>query len=428
MAALTFRGKERRDTRGGVVLNYPGMNPFQTALEQLNRAAQLGNISSEVLERLRHCDREITVALPVRMDSGIQEWFTGYRVEHNNARGPYKGGIRYHEQVEMNEVRALALWMTLKCAVVGIPMGGGKGGITVSPKRLSAGERERLTRAWAGAMADVLGPEKDVPAPDVNTTSQDMDWIADEYARITGDKSGAVITGKSITHGGSHGRGTATAQGGFYVFEALREALELPTVCSVAIQGFGNAGQHAAQLWASAGHRVICVSDTHGSAYDSDGLDIAAVSAHKEHTGSVGSFLGVKQGMSTDPLFIECDLLIPAALEQQITKENVQNIRARAILELANGPTTPEADDALYARGIQVIPDILANAGGVTVSFYEWEQNRRGEVWSEKEVFEKLQPTMQEQARMVHRIAGEHATDLRRGAFLLALQRLNEAI
>ncbi|KKW34754.1 MAG: Glutamate dehydrogenase [Candidatus Uhrbacteria bacterium GW2011_GWC2_53_7] len=314
------------------------VNAFQTALAQLERAAQLKKIDSKIFERLRHLDREVVISIPVTMDDGMQKIFTGYRVEHNNARGPYKGGIRYHQDVDINEVRALALWMTMKCAVAGIPMGGGKGGVTVNPKDLSEGELERLTRGWAKGMMDILGPRKDVPAPDVNTRSVEMDLIADEYAKATGDASGAVITGKSLEHGGSEGRGTATAQGSFYVFEALREKIGLPEKCRVVIQGFGNAGLHAAEIWTRAGHVLVATSDSKGAVYKEDGLDVAALSAHKKTTGSVVNILGAATITNAELLTTECDLLIPAALENQITSANAADIKAKVVFELANGP------------------------------------------------------------------------------------------
>lgn len=404
------------------------MNPFETALAQLKRAASLTSIDANVLERLHHTKREVMISIPIMMDDGSQKIFTGYRVEHNNARGPYKGGIRYHEQVEINEVRALAFWMTMKCAVAGIPMGGGKGGVTVNPKELSEGELERLSRGWAQGMMDILGPQKDVPAPDVNTRSVEMDWIADEYARATGDVSGAVITGKSLERGGSEGRGTATAQGGFYVFEALREKLGLPDVCRVVVQGFGNAGLHAAEIWTRAGHVLIATSDSKGAVYREEGLDVALLSAHKKATGSVIGFAGSRTITNAELLTLDSDLLIPAALENQITIENAKDIKAKAILELANGPTAIDADDLLFAGMVPVIPDILANAGGVIVSTYEWEQNLKGEKWSEQEVFAKLKTNLEAQAWHVWEEAEKASTDLRRGAFILALKRLEEVM
>ncbi|MBI2484909.1 Glu/Leu/Phe/Val dehydrogenase [Candidatus Uhrbacteria bacterium] len=404
------------------------MSAFETALTQLDRAASLTHLPHDVLERLRHPDREIMVSIPVRMDDGTLRMFTGFRVEHNNARGPYKGGIRYHEQVEINEVRALSLWMTMKCAVAGIPMGGGKGGVTVNPKTLSKGELERLSRGWVRALADVLGPRKDVPAPDVNTTPEIMAWMSDEFGKITGDMSGAVITGKPIEHGGSEGRGTSTAQGGFYVFEELRGRLSLPEHCRVAIQGFGNAGLHAAYLWTQAGHTLTAASDSKGAIYKADGIDPADLEAHKKTTESVTGFAGSQTISNAELLTSDCDVLIPAALENQITKDNAAAIRASVIFELANGPTNVEADDILFARGIPVVPDILANSGGVTGSYFEWEQNLQGEHWSEVDVFAKLEPLMREQARAVFDRATAAKTDLRRGAFILALERLAEAM
>lgn len=403
-------------------------NPFENALLQLTRANAAKAFSPELIERLKAPNREIRVSIPVRMDDGSLRVFEGYRVEHNNARGPYKGGIRYHQDTDINEVKALALWMTMKCAVAGIPMGGGKGGVTVNPKELSKGELERLSRGWVRALSDVLGPQKDVPAPDVNTTPEIMAWMADEFGKITGDTSGAMITGKPLDKGGSEGRGTATAQGGFYVFDALREKLGLPEKCRVVIQGFGNAGDHAAALWAGAGHAVIAVSDSRGAIVSESGLDIAAVTAHKKATGSVVGFSGTRPATNDELLALECDLIIPAALENQIRADNVASIRAKAIMELANGPTTPEADDALFARGVAVVPDILFNAGGVTVSTFEWEQNLKGEHWTEAEVFERLKTIMDREANEIFATAQSLRTDLRRAAFVVALGRLEDAM
>ncbi len=402
-------------------------NPFENALLQISRAAAVRAFAPAFLESLRHPKREIRVAIPVRMDDGSQRIFEGYRVQHDNARGPYKGGIRFHQDTDIDEVRALALWMTMKCSLAGLPMGGGKGGVTVDPKTLSKGELERLSRGFVRALVDVLGPEKDVPAPDVNTTPEIMAWMADEYARLTGDGSGAVITGKPLDRGGSEGRGKATALGGFYVFQTLRARLGLPERCHVAVQGFGNAGRHAAELWAAAGHRVVAVSDSRGGVHDEGGLDVAAVAAHKDATGSVVGFPGARTVTNEALLELACDLLVPAALENQLTAANAGRIRATAVLELANGPTTPEADDALFASRVHVVPDILANAGGVTVSTFEWEQNLRGERWSEEEVLEKLSANIRAQAEATWARAKELHTDMRRAAFALALERLEEA-
>ncbi|MEN9557922.1 MAG: glutamate dehydrogenase oxidoreductase protein [Candidatus Parcubacteria bacterium] len=402
--------------------------PFEQALKQLERANAVRTIPVGLRERLAKPMREVRANLAVRMDDGSTRFFEAYRVQHNNLRGPFKGGIRFHSQTDIEEVRALAFWMTLKCTVAGIPMGGGKGGITVDPKALSAGERERLSRAFVRAFADVLGPQKDVPAPDVNTTAEIMDWMTDEFQNATGDTTRATFTGKSLANGGSEGRGTATAQGGFFVFEALRATLNLPASCTVAIQGFGNAGTHAAEIWRAAGHRIVAVSDSKGTIFMAEGLDPAAVETHKRATGSVANFPGATTLPAEAILATECDLLIPAALEGQFRADNVAAVRARAILELANGPTTPEADDALFARGIPVVPDILANAGGVTVSTFEWEQNLKGEHWAEADVFARLQKTMNDAATAIAALAQTHHTDLRRAAFTLALQRLEEAL
>lgn len=403
-------------------------NPFENALLQLSRANAAKPFSPELIERLERPNRELRVSIPVRMDDGTLKIYEGYRVEHNNARGPYKGGIRYHQDTDINEVKALALWMTMKCAVANIPMGGGKGGVTVNPKELSKGELERLSRGWVRALSDILGPKKDVPAPDVNTTPEIMAWMSDEFGKITGDTSGAMITGKPLENGGSEGRGTATAQGGFYVFEALRGKLGLPESCRVVVQGFGNAGDHAAELWTKAGHKVIAVSDSRGAIVREEGLDIAAVTAHKKATGSVTGMEGTRTISNEELLALDCDLLIPAALENQIRADNVGTIRAKAIMELANGPTTPEADDALFARGVPVVPDILFNSGGVTVSTFEWEQNLKGEHWTEAEVFEKLRGMMEREATNIYDVAQSLGTDLRRAAFVVALGRLEEAM
>ena len=403
-------------------------NPFENALAQLRRAKAVQDFSDDFLARFSVPDREIHVSIPVRMDDGSLKIFEGYRVQHNNARGPYKGGIRYHQDTDIHEVKALALWMALKCAVVNIPMGGGKGGVTVNPKELSERELEALSRGWVQKLADVIGPHKDVPAPDVNTNPKIMAWMADEYAKQTGDTSGAVITGKPIENGGSAGRGTATAQGGMYVFEALREKLGLPEVCRVSVQGCGNAGQFAARLWRKAGHKIIAISDSRSALVHQDGLDVEAVIAHKETTGTLSGYAQAQEMTNEELLTVPCDVLIPAALENQIRADNADRIGARVVFELANGPTTPEADDILFAKGIPVVPDILANAGGVTVSTFEWEQNLKGEHWSEEVVFTKLKTIMQEEALGIYEKSLMLKTDLRRSAFVIALERIKKAM
>lgn len=397
-------------------------NAFQNALKQIMRAATIAQTPEELIELIQTPMRIVDVSIPVRMDDGSLKQFAGYRVQHNNWRGPYKGGIRYHQNVDLDEVKALATWMTFKTAVAGIPMGGGKGGVTVNPKELSEGERERLTRGWTRAMNGVIGPEIDVPAPDVNTTPREMAWIADEFGHP------AVVTGKPVEAGGSLGRDTATATGGYYVLDALREHLLLePEMGTVAIQGFGNAGHVFAKLCERHELKVIAVSDSRGGIYLESGLDIDAVAAHKQSTGSVVDFPGAKNISNEELLELACGVLVPAALENVLTEENAGRIQAKVVLELANGPTTPEADDILFGKGIQVIPDILANSGGVTVSYFEWDQNMKGETWSEEDVDAKLKEHMVAAAKAVWDRKVTFDTDMRRGAFILALERLGEA-
>jgi glutamate dehydrogenase/leucine dehydrogenase len=407
-------------------------NPFENALAQLQRANSVQNFSAALLGRLSHPDREVRVSIPVTLDNGEQKIFEGYRVQHNNARGPYKGGIRYHPQADIHEVKALALWMALKCAVANIPMGGGKGGITVDPTLLSKAELERLSRGWVQKMAPVIGPSVDVPAPDVNTTPEIMGWMVDEYQKLTGDTTGATFTGKPLDKGGSEGRGAATGLGGLYTFNAVKAQIGLPEVCTVVVQGFGNVGGNAARLFAGHGHTIIAVSDAKGGIVVGDvtgaGLDIPALEAFKKETGSIHNFPGTKEISNEALLELPCDVLVPAALESQITGVNGAKIQARLVLELANGPTTPEADDILFAKGIHVIPDILANAGGVTVSTFEWEQNLKGEHWSEVDVNSRLEKIMHAEASNVYEKSKALHTDMRRAAFIVAMERLAEAM
>ncbi|PIP68723.1 glutamate dehydrogenase [Candidatus Nomurabacteria bacterium CG22_combo_CG10-13_8_21_14_all_32_8] len=401
-------------------------NPFQNGMAQLDKVTKIKDFSKEFIARLRQPDRDIRISIPVKMDDGSMKIFEGYRVEYNNTLGPYKGGIRYHKDTEINEVKALAFWMTLKCAVAGIPMGGGKGGITVDPKELSKTELEKLSRGWVQKLADILGPKKDVPAPDVNTTPEIMAWMANEYAKITEEETGATFTGKPLDKGGSAGRGSATGLGGFYVFNSLRKQIGLSEKCKIVVQGFGNVGVNVAQSFIENGHKVIAISDSKGGIYNADGLDIEKLGEYKKKNGSLSGFAGSKNLTNKELLETECDLLIPAAFENVITEANAEKIKAKAILELANGPITPEADEILFKKGIPVIPDILANSGGVTVSYFEWDQNLREEHWSEKEVFEKLLPMMNDATQKTFKNAKEYSTDLRRGAFILALERISE--
>ncbi len=406
-------------------------NPFENAMAQLARATKVKNFSKELMERLAKPEREIHISIPVTMDDGSLKVYEGYRVEYNNARGPYKGGIRFHQDTEINEVKALAFWMALKCAVANIPMGGGKGGVTVDPKKLSKTELEKLSRGWARMMAPNIGPRVDVPAPDVNTTPEIMEWMNDEYMKISGEKTLATFTGKPLSAGGSEGRGPATGLGGFYVFDVLRGKMGLPESCVVAIQGFGNVGGNAAEILSAHGHKVIALSDSKGAIVkenQSSGFDILALNEYKKVNGKIEGFPGSKTITNAELLELECDVLVPSALENQITENNAKNIKAKMVLELANGPTTPEADDILYARGIPVVPDILANAGGVTVSTFEWEQNLNGEHWSEADVFAKLKVIMDREALAIFEKSKELNTDLRRASFIIALERIEGAM
>lgn len=401
-------------------------NPFENAMLQLQRANEVKKFSNEFMSRLYQPNREIKISIPVIMDDGNLKIFEGYRVQYNNARGPYKGGIRYHQDTDINEVRALAFWMALKCAVANIPMGGGKGGITVDPKKLSKNELEKLSRGWIKLMAPIIGPNTDVPAPDVNTTPEIMSWMVDEYSKITGDKTNAVITGKPIEVGGSEGRGPATGLGGFYVFDVIKEKLNLPEKCNVVIQGFGNVGGNAALILTDNGHIIIGLSDSKGAIFKKDGINIKELNEYKTLNKTIVGFPGSETITNNELLELECDVLIPAALENQITQENANNIKAKLIMELANGPTTPDADDILFGRGITVIPDILANAGGVTVSTFEWEQNLKNEHWSESQVFEKLKTIMEDETKIIFDRSKELNTDIRRGAFIVALERIEQ--
>jgi len=405
------------------------MTVFDSAMEQLDRAAKLIGLKPDVFEILKEPENIITISIPVKLDDGTTKEFQGYRVQYNSARGPYKGGIRFHQDTDIEEVKALAFWMALKCAVVDIPLGGGKGGVTIDPKKYSDQEIEQVARGWARGMAEVIGPDKDIPAPDVNTTPQIMAWMADEYSKVVGKDSPGVVTGKLIEAGGSEGRDTATAQGGFYVLEALKDIIELdPESSTVVIQGYGNAGYNFAKLAYHAGYKVVAVSDSKGGIHDEQGLDPEKVMEHKKATGSVVGYGGAKEVSNEKILEIPCGVLVPSALENQITADNANRISTEVVLELANGPTTPEADEILYKNGVHVVPDILANAGGVTVSYFEWLQNKEGEHWTKEEIWQRLEPIMRNSFKAIWDKHKELNTDLRRAAFALALERLDTAI
>ena len=404
------------------------MNPFENAMKQLDRAARLVDFDKDFLEVIKHPEREVRANIPVKMDSGEIKVYEAYRVQYNSARGPYKGGIRYHQDTDINEVKALSFWMALKCAVIDIPLGGGKGGVTIDSKDLSEDELERLTRGWVRAMKDVIGPEKDIPAPDAYTGPREMAWIVDEYSHLVGKDSSAVVTGKPIEIGGSAGRATSTAQGGYYMFEEIKNRIELdPETTTTVIQGFGNAGQVMAGLLHHHGVKVVAVSDSRGGIHDERGLDIPKVVEHKNQTGSVVGFPGAHEISNADILELDCGILVPAALENQITKDNAANIKAKLILELANGPTTPEADEILFDAGVTVVPDILCNAGGVAVSYFEWVQNLGHEKWTEEEVFEKLRKLLVKAFNEVWEEAEKLNVDMRQAAFVHALRRIEAA-
>jgi len=405
-------------------------NPFETAKQQIDIVADLIGITSGIREVLKHPKRELTVNFPVRMDDGSYKVFTGHRVQYNMARGPSKGGIRYHPGVTLDEVRALAAWMTWKCAVVNIPYGGAKGGVVVDPKKLSQGELERLTRRYATEIAPIIGPEMDIPAPDVYTDSQTMAWIMDTYSMLKGYSVPGVVTGKPISLGGSEGRGEATGRGCAYVIrEAAKDVGVKVKGGTVAVQGFGNAGSVAAKiLYDEQGAKIVAASDTKGGIWNADGFKPHAVEAHKIKTGSVIGFPGAKSISNEEVLESKVDVLVPAALENVITGKNANKIQARIVAEAANGPTLPEADKVLFEKKITVLPDILANAGGVTVSYFEWAQNIQGYSWTLDEVNQRLERTMTESYRAVHKVATERKVHNRTAAYVVSVQRVVDAI
>ncbi len=404
------------------------MNPYDMAVAQFDEAADRLGLSQAMRAILRKPKRELIVNFPVRMDNGDVEMFTGYRVQHNINRGPAKGGIRFSPEVSLDEIRALAMWMTWKCAVVGIPFGGAKGGVICDPHKLSRAELERLSRRYATEISILIGPDSDIPAPDMNTNPQIMGWIMDTFSMHMGYSIPAVITGKPLAIGGSEGRLEATARGvQFVTREAMLDLGMLPEDCSVVIQGFGNVGSISARLLHELGCKVVAVSDISGGVYNARGIDIhRALRYSKEH----GSLKGLRETepVSNAELFeLPCDVLVPAALENQITAKNASRIKARLVVEAANGPTTPEADRILIDRGVTIVPDILANAGGVTVSYFEWVQDLQRFFWAEHEINDRLESIMTRAYRAVRAKADEQDTNLRMGAYLLAVARVAEA-
>jgi glutamate dehydrogenase (NAD(P)+) len=406
----------------------PHINPWEVAQQQFDLAAERLNLDEGMRRVLREPRRELTVHFPVKMDDGSVKVFTGYRVQHNLGRGPAKGGIRYHQDVSLDEVKALAMWMTWKCAVVGIPYGGGKGGVIVDPKKLSMKELEALSRRFFTEIELLVGPEKDIPAPDVNTNAQVMSWFMDTYSMHQGYTVPGVVTGKPISLGGSEGRNEATARGTvFCIIEAARHlGLEL-SKSTVAIQGFGNAGSIAAQLMDAEGATIVAVSDSTGGIHDPKGLDIRRVIQWKQEHGTVQGFPGAKDVSNAEVLEVACDILIPAALENQITARNADRVKARLVAEAANGPTTPEADEIFWKKGIFLIPDILCNAGGVTVSYFEWVQDLNRDHWTEQEVNDKLKGIMVKAFQETLAIARREQCYMRTAAYLLAVERVADA-
>ncbi len=405
-------------------------NPFHMAQAQLDTAAAILGLDPQIHALLREPLREMQVSLPVRMDDGTVRIFKGFRVQYNDARGPTKGGLRFHPDETIDLVRALAAWMTWKCAVVDIPLGGGKGGIICNTRELSQGELERLSRAYIRQVGRILGPEMDVPAPDMYTNPQIMAWMADEYSVLQGHNDWGVITGKPLIMGGSKVREDATARGGM---TCIREAARLLGIdtrgMTVAIQGFGNAGRHAARLGEELlGVKVVAVSDSQGGVYNAAGLVPAEIITHKRATGTVLGFPGAETISNEDLLQMEVDILIPAALENQINAHNASHVQARIIAELANGPTTPEADEILYKKGIYVIPDFLCNAGGVTVSYFEMVQNAYGYYWNAETVKERLDEKMTEAFHAVHEAAQKLDVNNRQAAYCVAVQRVADAV
>jgi len=404
-------------------------NPFETALEQFDRAADLLGLDPGMREVLRRPKRQLIVSVPTKMDDGSIRVFEGYRVQHNIARGPAKGGIRYHPQVTLDEVKALASWMTWKCAVVNIPFGGGKGGVICDPKRMSQDELERMTRRFTSEISIIIGHDRDIPAPDVYTNPQVMAWMMDTISMTKGYSTLVVVTGKPIAVGGSAGRNEATARGCVAtIVEACRKRGIDPKHASAAVQGFGNAGSICARLLWEMGLKVIAVSDTGGGIYNAAGLPIDEVIAAKEKTGSVRGFAGKAEKIAGDAVLeVAADVLVPAALEGVLTAENAPRVKAKIIAEAANGPTTPEADDLFHKKGILVVPDILANAGGVTVSYFEWVQDLYAFFWDTDFVYEHLQKTMERGFREVFGAAQQWKTTMRTGAMTLAVGRVAEA-
>ncbi|NHV45645.1 MAG: Glu/Leu/Phe/Val dehydrogenase [Candidatus Verstraetearchaeota archaeon] len=404
-------------------------NPYEMALEQLNKCAKIMNLDPNAHEILKYPKRVLCVYIPVRMDNGTIKVFKGFRSQHNDALGPFKGGVRYHPNVTMEEVIALSMWMTWKCSLVGLPCGGGKGGVICNPKEMSIGEIERLSRGYFYAISRIIGPEIDIPAGDVNTSSREMAWFMDEYSKWKGYNVPGAVTGKPVNIGGSEGKTESTGLGVAIVGREAAKKLDIDLKnAKVVVQGFGNVGYYSAYFMEKLGCKIVGISDSRGGIYNKDGLSVDAVLEFKKKTGSVVNYPGAEVVSNEELLEKECDILIPAALENQITEKNANRIKAKLILEGANGPTTPEADDILHKKGVMVVPDILANAGGVSVSYFEWIQNLQGYYWSKEEVFDKLDKLLVKAFNRVYETYCNYNVDMRMAAYICAISRVVDAM
>ncbi len=403
------------------------MNLFRDAFNKIEHIFEKLKLEDEIFEILSKPKRTIKVNFPVKMDNGQIRIFEGYRVLHNDARGPGKGGIRFHPNVNEDEVTALAFWMTIKNAVVDLPFGGAKGGVVVNPKDLSESELERLSRAYIRAIHEFIGQEKDIPAPDVGTNPRVMAWMVDEFERIVGRKEPGVITGKPVELGGSKGREISTSLGGYFVLQKFKKEMNL-NIKTVAIQGIGNVGGNLALILQKNGYKVVAISDSRTGIYNPNGIDVQKAIEYKKKNKSLIGFKGGQEITNEELLLLDVDVLAPSAIENVITKNNANEIKARIILEMANGPTTSEADKILNERNVLVIPDVLANAGGVTVSYFEWLQNKSNNYWSEEEVFKKLEERMKKAAQDVSNKSREYKSTLREASYILAIERISEAI
>ncbi|MFW6409885.1 MAG: Glu/Leu/Phe/Val family dehydrogenase [Halanaerobiales bacterium] len=405
------------------------MNIYEVVLQQLDNAAEVMDLESDAKEILKEPMRTLEVSIPVKMDDGSTKVFRGYRCQHNDILGPTKGGVRFHPQVDKNEVKSLAAWMTFKCAVVGIPYGGGKGGVVCNPKQMSDNEIERLSRGFISAIEPIIGPDKDIPAPDVYTNPQVMGYFMDEYSRLQGKGSPGIVTGKPLSIGGSEGRNSATARGVMYATREAAKAIGMDlNGASVAVQGYGNAGSFSAIFMSELGCKIVAANDSSGGAYNPDGMDPVELKEYKEENGTVKGFPGSEDIGNEELLTLDCDIMIPAALENVITEENAADIKAKLISEAANGPTTPEADKILHENGNLVVPDILANAGGVTVSYFEWVQNLYNYYWSAEQVDERLEQIMVSAFDNVYSTYRDHNVNMRVAAYIVAIRRIKDAM